>query len=108
MSPHTEKTCLSYRPGHHVHWIHARKSWTESGPTCGVALGANSIDDDGWVTFTIRTDGDRVAVRGWTHDPQRLRSLGRAGTWQPRWNLLRFGSTPIYLATDEPSPCGYR
>ena len=75
-----DRFCKSYRPGHQVHWIQAKKAVEEQQPVIGVAV---VVHDDGRVDI----DGDDLNLTLWNHDPDRLRSVldywGRA-VWKPR------------------------
>ena len=79
-----DRSCRSYRPGHQVHWIQAKKSVEEEQPVIDVAV---VVHDDGRVGI----EGDELKLTMWNHDPDRLRSAwdhwGRA-VWKPRYHVL--------------------
>ena len=77
-----DRSCRSYRPSHHPHWIQAKKAVEEDQPVVDVAI---TVHDDGRVVL----DGDDLNLTMWNHDPVRLRSgvdyCGRAcGSPDPR------------------------
>ncbi len=79
-----DRSCGSYRPGHQVHWIQAKKAVEEEQPVIDVAV---VVHDDGLVDI----DGGELNLTLWNHDPDRLRSAmdywGRA-VWKPRYHVL--------------------
>ena len=79
-----DRSCKSYRPGHQVHWIQAKKSAEEGQPVIDVAV---VVHDDGRVDI----QADDLNLTAWNHDPQRLQSAvdywGRA-VWKPRYHML--------------------
>ena len=100
-----DRFCKSYRPGHHVHWIQAKKAVEEEQPVIGVAV---VVHDDGRVDI----DGDDLNLTLWNHDPDRLRSVldywDRA-VWKPRYHVLSlpglFGNVFNLAALEERTPC---
>lgn len=108
-------SCQSYAPGHHVHWLQARRCHEEPGELHEVLLTADDVHDDGWVT--LYETGGRLghSFRAWHHRPGQLRAKLRThrgpARWQPSWNLLWLpaaqspASTLMYLAPDGPSHC---
>jgi hypothetical protein len=62
-----DRSCPSYRPGHQVHWIQAKKSVEEQQPVINVSV---EVDDDGRIDIV----GDELKLTLWNHDPGRLRS----------------------------------
>ena len=79
-----DRSCGSYRPGHQVHWIQAKKAVEEEQPVIDVAI---VVHDDGRVDI----QGGDLNLTAWNHDPQRLQSAldywGRA-VWKPRYHVL--------------------
>ena len=71
-----DRSCKSYRPGHQVHWIQAKKSAEEEQPVIYVSV---VVHDDGQIDI----EGHDLSLVMWNHDPARLRSaLGyRARGW---------------------------
>lgn len=66
------RSCVSYHPGHQVHWIHAKKAH-EPPPKITVIV---TVHDDGHVEL----DGDDLHLGLWHHGPAWLRSvLDQAG-----------------------------
>jgi hypothetical protein len=114
-APVPQGPCRRYSPGHHVHWIQARKCCEEPGELHEVLLSAEDVDDDGWVT--LYEVGDRLghSFRAWHHRPDQLRVKLHAhrglARWQPRWKLLWLSvpdspaHTLMYLAPEGPSRC---
>ena len=100
-----DRSCRSYRPGHQVHWIQAKKSVEEEQPVIDVAV---VVHDDGRVDI----EGDELNRTLWHHDPDRLRSAvdhwGRA-VWKPRYHILSlpglFGYVFNLAALQERTPC---
>lgn len=93
--------CGSYRGGHEVHWIQARKS-AEAGP--GRSAHVTAVDDDGTITFA---DGSTL----WNHEPKRLRLIldryGKA-VLLGAYSVLRVphpGGASCFCVTGEASPC---
>lgn len=95
------RRCGSYRPGHEVHYIQARKS-REAGP--GTSATVTAVDDDGTIHFA---DG----TTKWHHEPRRLGralELGGTGVQLCPFGLLRVPNgdgAHIFCVGDEPSPC---
>ena len=77
------RSCVSYRPGHQVHWI-AKKAH-EPQPEITVVV---TVHNDG----RVELDGDDLHLSLWNHDPAWLRSvLDQArhhGLWKPRFHAL--------------------
>ncbi len=59
--------CVSYRVGHHPHWIQAKLSRDSPGQ-----LGRATCLGDGWVTIELF---DGREIRRWCHDDDRLGEL---------------------------------
>ena len=73
----------SYRPGHQVHWIQAKKSMEEQQPVIYVSA---VVHDDGQIDI----EGHDLSLELWNHDPPRLRSaLGYRArvVWKPRYHV---------------------
>jgi hypothetical protein len=79
-----DRSCKSYRPGHQIHWIQAKKSLEE---------GQSEID----VTVVVHGDGRvglhsrQLALTMWNHDPARLQSAWDSwggAVWKPRFHVL--------------------
>jgi len=74
-----DRSCRSYRPGHQVHWIQAKKSVEDQQPVIDVAV---VVHDDGRVGI----EGDELKLAMWNHDPAGLQSAvyprGHA-VWKP-------------------------
>lgn len=83
--PAADAPCVSYRPGHQIHWIQFNKSMQEPGTVIAVTA---TVDDGGLVHLT----GDGLSIVRWNHDPDRLRAaLQRfegSAVWKPRWYVL--------------------
>ena len=98
-------SCPSYRPGHQVHWIQAKKSVDEQQQVINVSV---VVRDDGRIDIV----GDELNLTMWNHDPGRLRSAldycGRA-VWKPRYHVLSlpgsFGFVFNPAALDQQTPC---
>ena len=99
------RSCVSYHPGHQVHWIHAKKAH-EPQPEITVVV---TVHDDGHVEL----DGDDLHLSLWNHDPAWLQSVldqaGHHGLWKPRFHALfapRYGGRIFNLAAlDHLTPC---
>ncbi len=61
------RSCVSYQPGHQVHWIHAKNAH-EPQPEITVDV---TVHDDGHVEL----DGDDLHLSLWNHDPAWLQSV---------------------------------
>jgi hypothetical protein len=61
-----DRSCGSYRPGHRVHWIHAKKASEKDQPLINVSI---TFRGYGWVDI----DNDDFALKLWTHKATRLR-----------------------------------
>lgn len=84
-----DEPCGSYKAGHHVHWIQAKRSF-DIQPTFTVSV---AIRPDG----SIQLEGNGISLSMWNHDLDRLREdvdfrgtgLPREGArWLPRFHLL--------------------
>ena len=91
------RSCVSYHPGHQVHWIHAKKAH-EPQPEITVVV---TVHDDGHVEL----DGDELHLSLWNHGPAWLQSVldqaGHHGLWKPRFHALfapRYGGRIFNLA----------
>ncbi len=100
-----DRSCGSYRPGHQVHWIQAKKSVEEEQPLIDVSV---VVHRDGRVDIEC----DELNLTLWNHDPQRLQSAvdywGRA-VWKPRYHVLSlpglFGYVFNLAALNGRTPC---
>ena len=63
-----DRSCRSYRPGHQVHWIQAKKSVEERQPVIDVVV---TVQDDGHVEL----DGDDLHLSLRHHGPAWLQPL---------------------------------
>lgn len=88
--PAVDHRCTSYRPGHQVHFIHARKSGEDDGSVDVLAV----VRPDGLIR--LESTGD-VVVR-WHHDTRRLaaalRRTGGFARWRPRRHALSVPTEP--------------
>jgi hypothetical protein len=80
----SQSECVSYHPGHAVHWIQYFKS-VDAPLVIPVTA---DVADDGFV----RIQWDDSSLEHWNHDPVALgsalrRARGRA-VWKPRWHVL--------------------
>ena len=99
------RSCVSYRPGHQVHWIHAKKAHEPQQQITVVV----TVHDDGHVEL----DGDDLHLSLWNHDPAWLQSVldqaGHHGLWKLRFHALfapRYGGRILNLAAlDHLTPC---
>lgn len=95
--------CVSYQPGHRVHWIQARKTHDEGQSMARVS--ATVRDDD-----SIRLRGQDLDESMWTHDLDSLRRysgdvLARA-IWLPGLHVLVVNGAMFSLAAfDARTPC---
>jgi hypothetical protein len=101
----SHKRCGSYKAGHEPHYIQVRKS-NEPGTESSISVRIVEVTDDGGTV--VELDGERLEL--WNHDPTRLRAIVASApnsvTLQPRWNLLRVGSTVFSMAdADDQSAC---
>ena len=73
------RSCVSYHPGHRMHWIHAKKAHVPQ-PQFTVVV---TVHDDGHVEL----DADDLHLRLWHHGPAWLQSVlgqaGHHGQWKP-------------------------
>ena len=80
----SQRECVSYHPGHAVHWIQYFKS-VDAPLVIPVAA---AIDDDGF----LRLQWDDSSLEHWNHDPvalgSALRRAGGCAVWKPRWHVL--------------------
>ncbi|MEU1126739.1 hypothetical protein ABZ371_24980 [Streptomyces sp. NPDC005899] len=96
MLPHLDHRdgCTRYAPGHHVHWIHAKKCVQEPGQAVELLLTSGDVHDDGRLALRAAFDHSGELPEVWTHAPTGLRELlaGHRGRvfWLPRWHALRF------------------
>lgn len=83
------RRCGSYRPGHEVHWIQAKKSWEEPG-----VIDTGVIVSLGLTEISMRIGSEERKY--WNHDTGRLRETvrhqGQAVVVQERWSLLKVPS----------------
>ena len=81
-SPSPANRCVRYSPGHSIHWIQARLTWSEPRPRTPVSI--LDIDDTG---FSARTpDG---VLRFLNHDTQQIREY--VGDVGPEGELVGYG-----------------
>ncbi|MDY6811488.1 MAG: hypothetical protein SW127_21170 [Actinomycetota bacterium] len=97
-------TCVSYRTGHHVHFIQARKSLLEGGQS-PIAVSV-AVHPDGLVGL----HGEHLNNTMWTHDPERIchrrRDTDARGEWWPRYGVLSVNNFLFNLArVSERSAC---
>jgi hypothetical protein len=100
-----DRSCGSYRPGHQVHWIHAKKASEKDQPLIAVSI---TFRGHGWVDIR----GQDLSLTLWTHEATRLRqawdNCGRA-VWKPRWHILSLpGPTGVIFnmaTSDRRTPC---
>jgi hypothetical protein len=100
-----DRSCGSYRPGHQVHWIHARKASENDQPLIDVSV---TFRGDGWVDI----HGEDLSLTLWTHETTQLRQVwdrcGRA-VWKPRWHMVSLpgpSGAGFNMATwDQQTPC---
>ena len=100
--PYAKKSCVSYRPGHAVHWIQAKKSREPGQPIIGVSV---VVCTDGLLDL----HANDLHLTMWTHDPAALNHLldGRARVQlRPSFHVLSVKGTLLSLATpDQRTPC---
>jgi hypothetical protein len=81
----TDGRCISYRPGHLVHWIQFNHSTRESGPVVPVTA---AVNDDG----VIHIEGEDLWLLRWNHRPallgDALHRFDGMAVWKPRWHIL--------------------
>jgi hypothetical protein len=100
-----DRSCGSYRPGHQVHWIHAKKASEKAQSVINVSIAFRGY---GWVDI----EGSDLSMILWTHGATRLRqawdTCGRA-VWKPRWHMLCLpgpsGSAFNMATWDQRTPC---
>jgi hypothetical protein len=100
-----DRSCGSYRPGHEVHWIHAKKASENDQPLIDVSIAFRGY---GWVDL----EADDFTLKLWSHSATLLRQAwdryGRA-VWKPRWHMLSLPSpsgVAFNMATwDRRTPC---
>jgi hypothetical protein len=88
------RSCKSYRPGHQVHWIQAKKSSEEGQPVIYVSV---VVHDNGQIDI----EGHDLSLVMWNHDPARLRSASgyRARVvWKPRYHVLNVSGYVFSMA----------
>ena len=100
-----DQSCGSYRPGHQVHWIHAKKASEKDQPLIAVSV---TFRGDGWVDI----EGRDLSLTLWTHEATRLHQVWdtcERAVWKPKWHMLSLpGPNGSYfnMATwDERTPC---
>ena len=96
--------CGSYRAGHRVHFIQARKSIEADQPLHDVFV---RIRPDGLVE--LNDDGLETIV--WNHEVDRLSRLCvgdvTVGQWRPRFQILSVGGRLFsFVAPDARTSCG--
>jgi hypothetical protein len=81
----TDKQCVSYGPGHQIHWIHFNHSMRE--PSVVIPVTAVVGDDE-----LVHIEGDDLSLVLWNHRPALLHAalqrFGGMADWKPRWHLL--------------------
>ena len=86
--------CAQYAPGHHVHWIHAKKCEQEPGQAVELLLTSGDVGDDGRLVLRAAFAHAAELPEVWMHAPGELRELlaGHQGRvyWLSRWHALRF------------------
>jgi hypothetical protein len=95
--PSVDQSCRSSKPGHRVHWIHARKT---SEPQEAIDVDV-AVRDDG----SLRLEAARVAVVLWNHEPGRLHlvwSQWRRALWLPRFHALKVPGLSGYISNMAP------
>lgn len=102
--PTPPTACRSYRAGHRVHFIQARKSIEPDQPLLDVFV---RMCADGLVELS----GDDLVAVVWNHEADRLRRLCvggvTVGQWRPRFRILSVGGRLFsFAATDQRTPCG--
>ncbi|GAA3709899.1 hypothetical protein GCM10022238_26090 [Gordonia hankookensis] len=95
--------CVSYHPGHRVHWIQARKTHDEGQSMARVS--ATVRDDD-----SIRLRGQGLDESMWSHDLDSLRRYSgdvlAHAIWLPRLHVLVVNGAMFSLAaSDARTPC---
>ena len=103
MSSLAKPLCLSYRPGHVVHWIQARKVWDPDQPEIAVSA---TFHDDG----TVGIEAADLKLTMWNHDPERFirpsRDESMRAFWLPRVHVLSVNGSMFNLSTPEQqTPC---
>ncbi|MET9920780.1 hypothetical protein ACFV1C_03850 [Streptomyces sp. NPDC059605] len=95
MLPHLipDDGCSGHGPGHHVHWIHAKKCHQEPGQAVELLLTSGDVAADGWIGLRPAFDHSGELPKVWTHAPVTLTELlaGHRGRvfWLPRWHALK-------------------
>ena len=99
------RSCGSYRPGHEVHWIHAKKAGESDQPLIDVSI---TFRGHGWVEI----QGEDLSLMLWSHEAARLhQEWDRCGhaVWKPRWHMLNLpgpdGSAFNMATWDQRTPC---
>ena len=100
-----EPSCGSYRPGHRVHWIHAKKASEKNQPLIQVSI---TFRGYGWVDIV----GEDLSLTLWSHEATRLHQAwdrcGRA-VWKSQWHMLSLpgpSGSGFNMATwDRRTPC---
>jgi hypothetical protein len=94
--PRPTKRCESYRPGHAIHWIQARKAAEDR---TGLEQGEVLETEEGWLE--VRLD-DGTHRRYGNHDIPRLEQLleehGTRVEVQERWAVMWLGTQLISIS----------
>ena len=93
--------CLSFRPGHRVHWVQGLRSANERDghESCHVV----AASEDGWFTLEMIHSGERRRV--WHHSPEVIVArTGRVLSFNEKWQTLRGGGSVISIGF-KASPC---
>jgi hypothetical protein len=100
-----DRSCGSYRPGHQVHWIHAKKASEKDQPLVAVSI---TFRGYGWVDI----QGRDLSWTLWTHEATRLHQVWDTcgcAVWKTRWHMLSlpgpYGSCFNMATWDERTPC---
>lgn len=90
MSIERVRNCGLYIPGHDVHWIQAKRGWSDE-----VNLPAPGHLAEVWPDGLVVVEIDGDVRRLWNHNPERLEALVARNrgqiSHQPEWGLM---STP--------------
>ena len=100
-----DRSCASYRPGHQVHWIYAKKASEKDQPLVAVSI---TFRGYGWVDI----QGRDLSWTLWTHEATRLHQVWDTcgcAVWKTRWHMLSlpgpYGSCFNMATWDERTPC---
>ena len=100
------KPCLSYRPGHRVHWIQGLHSVNKGEDANHVRCSITEVDDDGWFTLVLLDTGERK--RRWHHSVPALHERAdlHLRVHERYWIIRKVSgpSNPISIY-DKPTPC---